>query len=107
MTNDPYPTILPSGLGVILSLAMNFGAPAVAWLISRKLGKHRWWPHAAACFWQIISVFVFVILLLPAYPPGESPGPGEGFLLVPTALSAVVVLLGYCIVLLYKFVRWL
>jgi hypothetical protein len=106
MTNDPYPTILPPGLGVLLSLALNFGVPVVAWGLSRNLKRLRWWPHAVACFWEIISLFVFAILLLPAIPPDEPPGPGDGFLLIPTVFSAAVVLLGYCIMLLYKFVRW-
>jgi hypothetical protein len=107
MTNDAYPTILPSGLGTLLSLALDFGAPLVAWLLSRKLKTHRWWPHAVACFWEIISLPVFTILLLPLVPAYEAPGPGDGLLLIPTVFSAAAVLLGYCIVLLYKFVRWI
>jgi hypothetical protein len=106
MANDPYPTILPLGSGVLLSLALNFGVPVVAWLLSRKLKRHRWWPHAVACFWEIISIRVFTILLLPLVPADEAPGPGDGFLLIPTLFSAAVVLLGYCLMLLYKFVRW-
>jgi hypothetical protein len=106
MTGDPYPTILSLNLGIPLSLALNFGVPAVAWLLSRKLKRLRWWPHAVACFWEIISVPVFAILLLPVMPADEAPGPGDGFILIPTLLSAAVVLSGYCIMLLYKFVRW-
>jgi hypothetical protein len=106
MTSDPYSTIIFPGLGVQLSLALNFGAPVVAWLVSRKLKRHGWWPHAVACFWEIGSLFVFAVLLLPAIPPDESPGPADGFVLIPTALSAAVVLLCYCIAGLYKFVRW-
>jgi hypothetical protein len=79
MTNDPYPTILPVGLGIVLSLALNFGAPAVAWLLSDKLKRHRWWPHLVVCFWEIISIWVFVILLLPELPADEAPGPRGRF----------------------------
>jgi hypothetical protein len=106
MTDDPYPTILSLNLGIPLSLALNFGIPAVAWLFSRKLKRHRWWPHAVACFWEIISLQVFAVLLLPVMPADEAPGHGDGFVLIPTLFSAAVVLLGYCIMLLYKFVRW-
>jgi hypothetical protein len=107
MTNDPYPTILPVGLGIVLSLALNFGAPAVAWLLSDKLKWHGWWPHLVVCFWEIISIPVFVILLLPELPADEAPGPGDGFILIPTLLSAAVVLLGYCIALLWKFLSFM
>jgi hypothetical protein len=106
MTNDPYPAILSPDLGIPLSLALNFGAPVVAWLLSRELKRHRWWPHAIACFWEISSLFVFATLLLPTIPADEAPGPADGLLLIPTAFSAAVVLLGYCIMLLFKFIRW-
>ena len=103
MIGDPYPTILPLGFGIPLSLFLNFGAPLAAHQISRRLKRHKWWPHIVACFWEIISIFVFAILLLPAIPADEAPGPGDGFLLFPTVLSVAVVLLGYCIVLIWKF----
>jgi len=106
MIDDPYPTILSLNLGIPLSLVLNFGAPVAAWLFSRKLKRYRWWPHAVACFWEIISIWVFAILLLPVMPADEAPGPGDGFVLFPTLLSAAIVLLGYCIMSLYKFVSW-
>jgi hypothetical protein len=81
MTNDHYPTILSPDVGIPLSLALNFVAPVVAWLLSRELQRHRWWPHAIACFWEISSLFVFGTLLLPTIPADESPGPGDGLLL--------------------------
>jgi hypothetical protein len=100
-----YPPILSLNLGIPLSLVLNFGAPILAWLLARKLRGYRWWPHAIACFWEIISTVVFSTLLLPVYVD-ETPGPGEGFALFPTLFSAVAVLLGYCLMLIYKFVRW-
>jgi hypothetical protein len=45
-------------------------------------------------------------LTLPSIPADEAPGPGDGLLLIPMLFSVAVVLLGYCIILLYKFVRW-
>jgi hypothetical protein len=103
MTGDPYPTILSQGFGVPLSMFLNFGAPLAAHQISRRLERLKWWSHVVAFFWQIISIFVFAILLLPAVPADEAPGPGDGFLLFPTLLSVAVVLFGYCIVLIWKF----
>ncbi|NEV00989.1 hypothetical protein [Bradyrhizobium uaiense] len=102
MTGDPYPTILPLALGIPLSLFLNFGAPIAAYLFSRRLKRHKWWPHVVACFWEIISIVVFAFLLLPAIPADEASGPGDGLLLIPTVLSVAVVLLGYCIVSIWK-----
>jgi len=103
MTGDPYPTILPESVGIPLSLFLNFGAPFAAYLFSSRLKRHKWWPHVLACVWEIISIVLFAILLLPAVPADEAPGPGDGFLLFPTVLSVAAVLLGYCIVLIGKF----
>jgi hypothetical protein len=75
MTGDPYPTILSPGFGVPLSMFLNFGAPLAANQISRRLKRLKWWPHVVAFFWQIISIFVFAILLLPAVPADEAPSP--------------------------------
>jgi hypothetical protein len=102
MIGDPYPTILSPGFGIPLSLLLNFAAPFAAYLFSRRLKGYKWWPHVVACCWEIISIFVFAILLLPAIPADEAPGPGDGFLLFPTVLSAAAVLLGYCIALIWK-----
>lgn len=103
MTADPYPTMLSPGFGVPLSILLNFGAPVTAHWFSCRHKRLKWWPHVVAIFWQIISIFVFAILLLPAIPADEAPGPGDGFVLFPTLLSVAVVLLGYCIALLWKF----
>lgn len=105
MTTDPYPTILSPTFGVPLSLALNFGAPIAAYLFSLRLTQHRWWPHVVACFWEIISLVVFAILLLPTIPSDEAPGLGDGLLLIPTAISIVIVLSGYCIALLWMLFR--
>jgi hypothetical protein len=107
MTNDPYPTILSPAFGIPLSLALNFGAPVAAYLFSLRLKQHRWWPHVVACFWEIISLVVFAICLFPKIPSDEAPGPGDGFLLIPTLISVAIVLFGYCITLLWKFLMFI
>lgn len=90
-----------------LSLALNFGAPAAAYLFSLRLTQHRWWPHVVACFWEIISLVVFAILLLPTIPFDEAPGLGDGLVLIPTVISVAIVLLGYCIALLWMLLRFI
>jgi hypothetical protein len=107
MISNPYPTLISPALGVPLSMVLNFGAPPAAYLFARRLKRHRWWPHIAVCLWEIISVAVFAILLFPKIPADEAPGPGEGFVLLPTLLSVAIVMFGYCIVLLWKFLRFM
>lgn len=103
MTNmERYPTILSPEVGILLSLIVNFVLPSVAILVSRRLKRYRWWPHLLVCIWQIASPIAFGFLLLPDIPIDEAPGPGDGFVLIPTILSAAVVLLGYFIVLAWK-----
>jgi hypothetical protein len=105
--NDPYPTTLSPAFGVPLSLVLNFGAPVVAYLFSLRLKRHRWWPHVVVCLWEIISIAISGILLFPKIPSDEAPGPGDGLLLIPTLLSVAVILFGYCIALLWKFLSFI
>ena len=46
VNDDQYPTLVPVGLGIVLSLVLNFGAPIVASLLARKLKRRGWWPHS-------------------------------------------------------------
>ncbi|MBR0872275.1 hypothetical protein JQ633_18060 [Bradyrhizobium tropiciagri] len=60
----------------------------------------------AACDGHFLADYLDIRLcffLLPAIPADEAPGPGDGFVLFPTLLSVALVLLGYCIVLVWKF----
>jgi hypothetical protein len=104
MINDPYPTTLSPAFGVPLSLVLNFGAPVVAYLFSLRLKR---WPHVVVCLWEITSIAISGILLFPKIPSDEAPGPGDGLLLIPTLLSVAVILFGYCIALLWKFLSFI
>lgn len=101
-----YASILTPEVGASLSFALNSVAPALAWLLSRRLQRLRWLPHAMACLWELISFPIFAILIFPRLPSDTPPGPGdgvaEGVLLIPAILAAAVVLLAYCIILLGK-----
>lgn len=85
-------------------VVLNFGLPITAYLTSRRLDRYRWPPHVVACGWQIASLYA--PLLLATIPPDEAPGSGDGFVLVPTFLSAAIVLLVYCFIGVWRLCRF-
>jgi ABC-type Mn2+/Zn2+ transport system permease subunit len=94
-------------IGTLLSVALNFAAPIIAYLFSRRLKRYRWWPHAIACLWVISSVGIFEALVMPQLPPDEIPSFGEQVTVAPTLLSAALIFLGYCVAVLWQFLRFM
>jgi hypothetical protein len=99
VTLNPFPSMLEGCLVILLTVALNFGAPLAAWRLSRRFNGHGWWMHVAALLWVCSSLFVAYALLLPPLPADQAPGPGDGFMLIPTLLSVAIVLPLYCITL--------
>ena len=69
-------------------------------LIAGRMGRFRLLPHLVACAWLIGSPFLFAVLVLPKIADDEAPGPGDGLILLPILLFAVLMLAGYCVALL-------
>ncbi len=94
-------------VGTLFSVGLNFAAPVIAFLLSRRLKRRRWGPHVIACLWVISSVGLFQALVMPKLPPDEVPSFGEQVPVAPTLLSAALVFLGYCVAVSWQFVRFL
>lgn len=94
--SDPqYPTILPPGFAVWLVFVVNIFAFGAAFLASRNMPRLKWLPHVIAFVWLAYSPSLAAILALPTIPADESPGPGDGFILLPVIGEVAVCLLGY------------
>lgn len=103
---DPYyPTILPPGIALALVLALNILIPILAIFVARRMTRLRWLPHAFAFLWVLFSAFTLATLALPAMAPGEEPGPGDGFLLLPVLAETPIVLFVYALILLFPRLR--
>jgi hypothetical protein len=101
MQYDPgFPTILPPFVALLLVLFLNFAAPVWAFLIARKLKRHKWVPHTFALLWVLLSVFTFGLLGMPTLQPDEEPGANDGFILLPIVGESALVFAAY-------FIAWL
>lgn len=108
MDYDPhYPTILPTVIALWLVLALNLLIPVAAYFIARRFQRHKWLPHTLAFLWVLTSIFTFGALGMPTLAPDEAPGPGDGFVMLPVAAEAAVVLVGYLLAFLSMFIAYL
>jgi hypothetical protein len=101
-----YPTLQQIEFAAAVSVALNFAAPIVAYMYSRRLTRYRWWPHVIACLWVIVSVPIWDVLAQPQLGPEET-SIGDTLKIFPTVLSIVFILFGYCVVGLGLLVRFI
>lgn len=97
--SDPgYPTILPPEFAVSLIFVVNIIALGAAFLASMNMSRLKWLPHVITIAWLVCSPILVAFLALPVMSPGESPGPGDGFILLPVVGEVAACLLGYVLV---------
>ncbi|RWA70255.1 hypothetical protein [Mesorhizobium sp.] len=93
-----YPTVLPPDFAISLILVVNIIAVAAAFFTSIKVSRFKWLPHVITFVWLACSPVLAGILALPYVPPDESPGPGDGFVLLPVVGEVAACLFGYVLV---------
>ncbi|MER9423018.1 hypothetical protein NKI88_11240 [Mesorhizobium sp. M0317] len=97
--SDPeYPTILAPEFAFWLIFVVNIIVIGAAFLASKNIFRLKWLPHVITFVWLACSPILLGFLALPEMSPGESPGPGDGFILLPVVGEVAVCLLGYVLV---------
>ena len=97
-SDSAYPTILPPELAVSLMFVVNIVALGAAFLVSIDMSRLKWLPHVIAFVWLACSPILVAFLALSDMSADESPGPGDGFVLLPIIGEVATFLLGYVLV---------
>lgn len=97
--SDPaYPTNMPPEFAVALIFVVNIIALGAAFLASINMPRLKWLPHVITFVWLACSPILAAFLALPDISPDESPGSGDGLVLLPVIGEVAVCLLGYVLV---------
>ena len=97
-SHSAYPTILPPEFAVSLVFIVNIIALGAAFLTSINMSRLKWLPHVVTLVWLACSPILVAFLALPNLSPDESPGPGDGFVLLPVIGEVAAFLMGYVLV---------
>jgi hypothetical protein len=97
-----YPTVLDPILGLLIFMALDFAAPALAIYYSSRIGHWEWMAHIVVVLLLLISPFFLAELTIPKMQQGESPGPGDGLTLLPLFAELVVLACVYVVFFVVK-----